>query len=54
MLNKDSFIKFMHMAASVKETCAAFKSFSLKTTINLKLAIAIRYLISQNYTLITW
>jgi len=22
MLNKDSFIKFMHMEASVKETCA--------------------------------
>jgi len=25
MLNKDSFIKFMHMAASVRETRAVFK-----------------------------
>jgi len=44
MLNKDSFIQFMHMAASVRETCAVFKSFSLKTRINPKLATAIRYL----------
>jgi len=26
MLNKDSFIKFMHMATSVRETCAVCKS----------------------------
>jgi len=26
MLNKDSFIKFMHMAASVRETHTAYKS----------------------------
>jgi len=26
MLNKDSFIKFMHMAASVRETRAVHKS----------------------------
>jgi len=26
MLNKDSFIKFMHMAASVRENCAVCKS----------------------------
>jgi len=25
MLNKNSFIKFMHMAASVMETCAIYK-----------------------------
>jgi len=27
MLNKDSFIEFMYMAASVRETCAVYKSF---------------------------
>jgi len=26
MLKKDLFIKFMHMAASVRETCAVYKS----------------------------
>jgi len=31
MLDKDSFTKFMHMAASVQETCAIYKSL-LSTT----------------------
>jgi len=31
MLNKDSFIKFMHMAASVTETRAVFKSLQSTT-----------------------
>jgi len=31
MLNKDSFIKFMHMAASVRETCAVHKALHSTT-----------------------
>jgi len=31
MLNKDSFIKFMHMAASVRETRAVCKSLQNTT-----------------------
>jgi len=50
MLNKDSFIKLMHMAASVRETRAICKSFSLKTRVNSKLATAIRYLIYKYST----
>jgi len=37
MLNKDSFIKFMHMAASVRETRALCKS--LHSTTNWKLSL---------------
>jgi len=31
MLNKDSFIKFMHMVASVREIRVTYKSFHSKT-----------------------
>jgi len=31
MLNKNSFIKFMHMAPSVRETCAVHKSLHSTT-----------------------
>jgi len=31
MLNKDSFIKLMHMAASLRETCAVNKSLHSTT-----------------------
>jgi len=30
-MNKDSFVKFMHMAASVRETCAVKKLLHSKT-----------------------
>ena len=50
MLSKDSFTEFMHMAASVRETCAIFKSLSLKTTINANLATAIKSLIYKHST----
>jgi len=36
MLNKDSFIKFMHMAASVRETRATIKSLQRTTSIKLE------------------
>jgi len=53
MVKKDSFIKFMHMAASVKETHAAYITLqhnSLKTRVTPKLASAIRYLIYKHST----
>jgi len=31
MLNKDSFIKLMHMAASVRESCVVYKSLHRTT-----------------------
>jgi len=40
----------MHMAASVREACVIYKSFSLKTRINPKLATAVRYLIYKHST----
>jgi len=49
MLDKHSFIKFMHMATSVIETHATCKSFHStthwKTRITRNLATAFRYLI---------
>ena len=46
-LNKDSYIKFMHMAASVRDPCRTQinpQHNSLKTRITTKLAAAFRYL----------
>jgi len=48
VLNQDSFVKFMHMAASVRETRAVHKS--LHTRIKTPLAAAIRYLIYKHIT----
>jgi len=52
VLNQDSFVKFMHMAASVRETRAVHKALhsSLKTKIKTPLAPAIRYLIYKHIT----
>jgi len=53
MLNKDSFIKFMHMATSVRDPwrmqITPHHSL-LKTRITLKLATAFRYLIFKHST----
>jgi len=50
VLNQDSFVKFMHMAASVRETRAVHKSQhnSLNTRIKTPLAAVIRYLIYKH------
>jgi len=48
MLNKGSFINFMHAAASARETRVVYKSLhsnSLKTGITPKLATAITFII---------
>ena len=53
MLNKDSFIKFLHLAASVRDPChvqITLQHNSLKTRINPKLATAFRYLIYKHNT----
>jgi len=56
VLNQDSFVKFVHMAASVRETCVVHKSLhtpqhnSLNTRIKTPLAAAIRYLIYKHIT----
>jgi len=53
MLNKDSCIKFMHMAASVRETCRIQitpQHNSLKTRITPNLDTAFRYLICKQST----
>ena len=53
MLNKESFIKFMHMAASVRDTCRIQitpQHNSFKTRITPKLATTIRYLIYKHST----
>jgi len=55
MLNKDSFIKLMHMAASLRETRAVYKQItpqhnSLKTRITPKSGTAFKYLIYKHST----
>jgi len=52
VLNRDSFVKFMHMAAAVRETRAAHKSIhsSLNTRLKTPLAAAIRHLIYKHIT----
>jgi len=52
VLNQDSFVKFMHLAASVRETRAVHKSHhsSLNTILKTPLAAAIRYLIYKHIT----
>jgi len=52
VLNQDSFVKFMHMAALVRETRAVHKSLHspLNTRLKTPLAAAIRYLIYKHIT----
>ena len=57
MLNKDSFIKFMHMAASVRDTCSIQitpQHNLLKTRITPKLATAFRYLMYEHSTFLRY